>query len=68
VKDAVDRIAHHVEKLRDPKTKPGFRVMHWRIIIRIAQDEHDQQLEQLAALNAVHADPALNAAIGEPVV
>jgi hypothetical protein len=49
VKDALDRIAHHVDKLRDPKTKPGFRVVHWRTIIRIAQDEHDQQLEQLNA-------------------
>jgi hypothetical protein len=68
VKDALDRIAHHVEKLRDPRTKPGFRVVHWRTIIRIAQDEYDQQLEQLASLNVVHADPALTAAHGEPTV
>jgi len=68
MKDALDRIAHHVEKLRDPKTKPGFRVVHWRTIIRIAQDEHDQALERMDSLNAIHADPALTAAHGEPTV
>lgn len=58
MKDALDRIAHHVEKLRDPKTKRGFRVVHWRTIIRIAQDEHDQELERLEAPKTVAAGRA----------
>lgn len=58
MKDALDRVAHHVEKLRDPKTKPGFRVVHWRTIIRIAQDEHDQELERIESPKTVVAGRA----------
>lgn len=58
MKDALDRIAHHVEKLRDSKTMPGFRVVHWRTIIRIAQDEHDQELERLETPKTVAAGRA----------
>jgi hypothetical protein len=68
VNEVLDRITHHVEKLRDPKTKRGFRIVHWRSLIRLAQDEYDRELAQLDSLNAVHADPALTAAHGEPTV
>jgi hypothetical protein len=68
VNEALDRINHHIEKLRDPKTKRGFRVVHWRAIIRLAQDEYDRELSQIESLNVVYADPALTAAHGEPIV
>lgn len=66
--EALKRISGHVEKLSEQKNKRGLRLMHWRLIIRLAQDAFDQELHELESLSAVHADPALNAAHGEPVV
>lgn len=54
----LDDITRHVDKLRAPSTKRGFRLVHWRSIIRLAQEEYSKELEQLESLNNVKADPA----------
>jgi hypothetical protein len=67
-REALKRISGHVEKLSEQTNKRGLRLMHWRLIIRIAQDAYDQELHELESLSAVYADPALTAAHGEPTV
>lgn len=61
--EALDRIDGHLAKLRQPTTKRGFRLMHLRLIIRLAQDEYDRELHELESLNSVQADPALHTEI-----
>jgi hypothetical protein len=60
----LDRISVHLSKLRDVKTKRGFRVMHWRQIIRLAQDEHDREMAELNAIKDVFSDPVITESAG----
>lgn len=60
----LDQIASHLEKLRDLRTRRGFRLAHLRIIIRIAQDEYERELQAWNELNSVVADPIITESAG----
>lgn len=44
--EPLDRISSHVEKLRST-TRRGFRLAHWRMITRLAQEEYDKEIGEM---------------------
>lgn len=58
---ALDRIRYCVQKLADPATGQTERLACWRILIRVAQDEHESELQKFDSANVVKADPCFEA-------
>lgn len=58
---ALDRLRFCIARLADPKTSKPERLACWRLIIHIAGDAHDVELQQFDSLKIVKADPALEA-------
>lgn len=60
---ALDRIRYCVNRLDDPKTKKSERLACWRLIVHIASDAHDVELQQVESLKLVKADSAFEVPI-----
>jgi hypothetical protein len=63
VKPALDRIRFFVAKLSDERTTQSERFACWRLISSAALDAHEREVQEMNELNAVMADPALEAPI-----
>lgn len=53
----VTSIRYHMNRIMRCTTRNG-QMLLWRLVIRVAQTEHDRLLAELDALNSLKADPA----------
>lgn len=75
---AANRIRWHLQALelsrvplilvRISRSRREARLIRWRTIIRLAQDEYEKELSELESLSVPMSDPAIQSAMGEIVV
>lgn len=52
------RIRSHLKAVERLDVGRSGRLVLWRLVIRVAQDEYDRELQELESLNSLKADPA----------